>query len=532
MTAIGEKIQSPVVRYRKGVRLPVPFELRRSLRADIGLIEFDLKQRQEKILPIKDGMGWGVAVNSTWTQMLCELIREFERVANYQNDGSWKVPLAKFIDLSSQELDAPEVWTKLREAIYLNIDLLSGWRWCPKRYFASSMPIYRKDGKYFAKSPEGEEAEVIGGKTAIEERLDFIADAITRHGGLLHECLRLLALANTERLFQVYPGRFPKSLRIELGESDSGTFFLHWRWNLRWPYTMQPTDWRPDDNYCDPQWLANDLLAFFAEKEVTDTRDEVQPPDPALVEKWANEFRDAKRQMSFALESRLQIGKNSEAWLAFRGHTYRWRNRTQNAYPIIITAYAAGESDRDVVARTFKFMSHLTFQFDAGIECEFWVGSMSSFNPAVSNPFRQGYSSVPDGIFEETHGTDIKRLDLALSLYREGISSNSIFYQMLSYFKVVQLAFNDKRKLVDGWIEKNSTKTLAFKESNFQMDLAKSGWTVSQYLYEASRNSIAHVNLGSKGVADPDNIDDHRRVSVARPLVRQLAQEAIKQGLF
>lgn len=533
MSAKPAEVNTPVVRYRKGTLLRVPFDLISTLKSDIGLVKLDLKQRQEKVQALKDGMGWGIAVESTWTQFLNELIQEYERASRDRKDQAWRELLGQLIELAYQDCSAETTWPKIRDFLYANIDRLSGWHWCAKWTFADSMGVYRQDGEYFGKSEEGEAEIVYGAKTAVEERLDFIADSISGYGGLLNLCLKALALINVEKRFRTEPAAFPSSLRIELGESDHHTSFIYWRWDLRWPYTLRPTAWRPNDNHCDPHWLANDLLAYVAEQEVAVSSTDVAPPAPALVEKWAKEFRDAKQQLSFALETRLQIGKESEAWLEFRGHVYRWRNRTANSYPIAISVYGKGETDRDVALRTFRFLSHLSFQFGEGIECNFWVGSMSRFNPAVSNPFKQGASGVPEGVFREIQGKDAKRLDLALSLYREGISSNSTFYQMLSYFKVVQLAFNEKRKLVDAWIDTNAPKTWAYKESNFQVDLSKSGMTLSGYLHEASRNAIAHVNLGSKkSVVDPDDVDHHRRVHSVLPLVRQLAQEAIKQGLF
>lgn len=533
MSAKPEEPKTPIVRYRKGTLLRVPFDLIKALQADIGLIKLDLKQRQEKVQALKDGMGRGVAVESTWTQLLNELIQEYERASRDRKDEAWREVLRQFLELAYEDAPAEKTWPKVREFLYANIDQLSGWKWCAKRLFAGSMGVFRRDGKYFVKSEEGEAEIVYGAKTAVEERLDFTADSISSYGGLLNLCLKALALVNSEKRFRADPAAFPSSLRIELGESDHHTSFIYWRWDLRWPYTLRPTAWRPNDNHCDPQWLANDLLGYVAEREVADSSTDISPPALALVEKWAKQFGKAKQQLSFALETRLNFGKESEAWLEFRGHTYRWINRTSNSYPIAISTHAADEADRDVVLRTFKFLSHLSFQFDEGIECDFWVGTMSRFSPAVSNPFKQGSSGVPEGVFQETKGKDPKRLDFALSLYREGTSSNSVFYKMMSYFKVIQLAFGEKRKLVDAWIDANAPKTWAYKQSNFQADLAKSGLTLSEHLYEASRNAIAHVNLGSKkSVVDPDDVEHHRRVHSALPLVRQLAQEAIKQGLF
>ena len=73
----------------------------------------------------------------------------------------------------------------------------------------------------------------------------------------------------------------------------------------------------------------------------------------------------------------------------------------------------------------------------------------------------------------------------------------------------------------------------SFNNEYFQKDLQSFGRGVTAYLYEANRNAIAHVNLESgKEVVDPDNIQHLRRVNSALDLIEELAEKAIKSGLF
>jgi hypothetical protein len=237
---------------------------------------------------------------------------------------------------------------------------------------------------------------------------------------------------------------------------------------------------------------------------------------------------------SFALVTDLRIGDELEAWFDFRGHKYRWINATASSYPVLIATYADGERDNDVELRAFKAMSHLSFVFDASIEIHGWVGSINRFNPAISNSWRRGYSQqVPDGYFQEVKGKDQARLDFALSLYREGVSSGSPFYSFLNFYKIIQFAFRENPRPIITWIDANAPKMSSFKDEHFQKDFAAFGKTVSDYLWEANRNAIAHVNLASgKEVVDPDNVTHLRRVNSALNLIKDLAQEAIKTGLF
>ncbi len=468
---------------------------------------------------------------ATWSPLLSELIQEFERISN-GSDESWRPVLTEYLQLISQDKESSEIWPQLQEFIHKNIDILSGYQWNFRPHFFSK-DIYRRNGQYFMKEGE-EEVMVHGAKTALEERVDYISNSITVERGLLHSSLKVFALTNIERLTHYKPDVFPTSVNIVLGESNHYTHFLCWDWAVKWPYQMRPLKWRPDDNYCDSNWLAADLVTYISEKENLIVDTDILKPDPSLAEKWGETFGKAQQMYSFSLETDLQIGEGIEAWIDFRGHKYRWVNGNNSSYPVLISSYADGKNDKDVELRSFKFISHLSFVFEKRIEIDGWVGTINRFNPATSNPRRRNFFEVvPEGYFREVQGTNQERLDFALSLYREGVSSSSPFYKFLNFYKIIQFAFGEKSGPITSWIEKTALQLPSYNDVYFQKDFVSFNGTVTDYLYEAGRNAIAHVNLGSgKEVIDPDNITHLRRINTAIHLIHDLARKAIESGLF
>ncbi len=520
-----------VIRYRKGTQRHVPLNLLAQLKENLGLVHLSKQERYKRVHSIKDALGWRISVEATWKQFLSELVEEFERTSDGK-DESWRPVLGQYVQFICQDKTACEVWPQLRDYIYNNVEMFSGWRWNHRR-FPLLHGIYRKDGQYFTMEKD-KEIRVLGAKTMLEEQWDYYSHSITGERGLLHLCLKVFALTNIQRLSHLNADIFPQSVKIVLGESDHSTHFLHWRWEVKWPYEMRPLNWRPDNNYCDPNWLSADLATYISEKEKLEVEPGFATADPSLVQKWTEAFGKATQMYSFALETDLCIGDNLETWIDFRGHKYRWVNGTASSYPVLIATYADGETNVDVELRSFKAMSHFSFVFDRKIEIDGWVGSINRYNPAISNPRRRNFFEVvPEGYFQEVKGKNQEHLDFALSLYREGMSSSSPFYRFLNFYKIIQFAFHEKPSKITSWIESNAPSLFSFNNDHFQRDFSAFGGTVTSYLYEANRNAIAHVNLASgKEVVDPDNVLHLRRVNSALYLIKDLAQEAIKSGQF
>jgi len=118
----------------------------------------------------------------------------------------------------------------------------------------------------------------------------------------------------------------------------------------------------------------------------------------------------------------------------------------------------------------------------------------------------------------------------ALALYREGLSTNAVAYQSLSFFKVLNL-FKSGNKEQAGWIDENWEKAVradvrkAF-EKNWQ-GATKDHPTIGRYLIYRNRSAIAHAFDGNQSF-NPDDWSQVKRLGSEVEVVRSLAYFAIR----
>lgn len=537
MSDLTKPLQTPAkqetifIRYRKGTVLPVPPNPAAKIREAADLLDDD-GALKASILEMTDWCGWGIAAESTWAQVVWEIMRDLNGTVPTDR-AKWVPPIQAYLRQSSDlAVPASDRWRRAKEQLHENIDVLSGWQTSPYRQFATTSRIYRQNGAYFEKRG-GETFEIYGSKTALEERADYIAGSLGASYGALRGLVKVFALCNLQDAFEKRPEDFPKGTRVVLSESDHWTTFRHWEWVLRWPYELRPTRWRPSDNYCDPDWLANDMCTFVSEAENLFHNDDHISRSPALHGRWTETFGKSSRQTGFTLETNLRLGSDEEEWLEFRGHIYRWINPTAALCPALVATHAPGERGEDVVGRAFQFISHLSFQTDHGIAVEFWVEGAAGLNPIAIKPKREGSSGYPAGVFTEVRATSKETIDLALSFYREGASSPSPYYAFLNFYKVVYLPGETSQKVKD-WINAEAMKMRNLPELD-QTELRDTyHGDVERYLRKSSRNAMAHVDLkgAEGGILSPDNLDDQRKIRKDLNFMRELARHAIDSGVF
>lgn len=120
---------------------------------------------------------------------------------------------------------------------------------------------------------------------------------------------------------------------------------------------------------------------------------------------------------------------------------------------------------------------------------------------------------------------------LALAFYREGLTLNSVAYQCLSFFKILNILLPDS-KTQKAWIDANiadARKREAFRtqdwEKNAGFDPAND--TAGNYLYVSNRCAIAHAHADP--LIDPDDPGDRQRLANDLPMVRTLAEHFIEK---
>lgn len=148
--------------------------------------------------------------------------------------------------------------------------------------------------------------------------------------------------------------------------------------------------------------------------------------------------------------------------------------------------------------------------------------------PKYQIPF--GYSptdTFPNEILEITD----EKAKLAAALYREGRSLNSVPFQFLSYFKILNIFWNDKKQngknlLVEGL--RNALPDLT-EESCIKRikEIQQKEGNPAEYLYKSGRCAVAHAH--SDPIVDPDDVTDLRRLSEDLWLMQNLAAYLIER---
>ncbi|RQV96947.1 hypothetical protein EH220_05130 [bacterium] len=169
-----------------------------------------------------------------------------------------------------------------------------------------------------------------------------------------------------------------------------------------------------------------------------------------------------------------------------------------------------------------RFLSALSWVKGWGIEVLSVMGCGSDLmrvgkhrNLIKSPDFRVDYLPNPND----------ERARLALALYREGMTVNSIPYKFLSFYKIINilLANGDQQKK---WIN-NQVPLLHIKDQRLSKSLASiTDSDIGNHIYVSGRCAIAHAY--STPVVNPDKPDDTRRLENELFLIQVLAERLIE----
>ncbi len=126
---------------------------------------------------------------------------------------------------------------------------------------------------------------------------------------------------------------------------------------------------------------------------------------------------------------------------------------------------------------------------------------------------------------------------VALWIYREAMSSKSIFYEFLCYARIINLVSSDWKQQVV-WINNNMQYISAQNKDEIQNEVDKKfqqdptqPQTMWDHLYVSWRCAIAHASPWLDKVADSDNFEDYNRIYRDLEVVRELAKLFINKEL-
>lgn len=220
------------------------------------------------------------------------------------------------------------------------------------------------------------------------------------------------------------------------------------------------------------------------------------------------------------------IWPDKETKVQFGGHELILRPATRDTEQSIHIALL-GISNVEATTLVNRFLSILTWCDGQGMENLYgWSG-----NPIpVSVPRRSrslGSSTSFPFCRAEEHDPKVR---LALALYREGKTINSIPFAFLSYFKVLNVFWKDKyinqknemveglRVVIDNVTDPNALKRIA--------ELLQTQTDVAYYLYQSGRCAVAHAYCNP--IADPDDVSDLHRLSQDMCIMEAVAEFLIE----
>lgn len=178
-----------------------------------------------------------------------------------------------------------------------------------------------------------------------------------------------------------------------------------------------------------------------------------------------------------------------------------------------------------------RFLSRLAWSRNGGVVELFFIGSNNPARPgsmgrgtygtsgwAAVQPWDYLYLPVPRSAEAE----------LALALYREGLSVNSVPFSFLSFFKILNIRFSAGASQKD-WINRNQKALWCNSAVDRLKELQRSESDIGAYLYHQGRCAVAHAN-GSP-VVNPDLYGDKRRLELDLPLIKEITAHFIEKEL-
>ena len=530
------RVTSPFVRYRHGTEIRVEADVKPVLRPLLEQLKVQPDHHAtfwNSIKDIADGAGAGVAAESTWAAALRELFTAFER--EHTLEEQTKQPLVAMLEILLSDKPMHELWDTVKAHLTANADALSGWHELKRIRGVSFFGNVQRasDGTYYYVSDAGEKIQIIGAKTAAEERFEYISgDSMSRYGRI-GSIFRLISLLDIAEQYVRHPEHFNDRIVCLLPDDSHWTAYLQWSWHVRSLYHHVPTPWKPRSNFSDPEWLAADLLGAFPDARDLST-ESISPPQDRNLMQFQEASTENPYQYDLALQTDLFLGENPEVWFDFAGRKVRWINGTRFVYPTLTVWARTGEECSEI---TRRFLSVLVKEAKTSVIEIAGVGSNAHYYPMIRQPRTIGGLGLdPRYLLTEDTSKFSDQKWLALALYREGVNSGSVYYSLLCFYKILELAFHDKEAQIASWIDTNIDTVAQRRDAKWKQEVLSKGRAASTHFKDARRHAVAHIGTGGKlksgaAGANPDDPAHYRAFSKDLPIIRELAEMVIERKI-
>jgi len=183
-----------------------------------------------------------------------------------------------------------------------------------------------------------------------------------------------------------------------------------------------------------------------------------------------------------------------------------------------------GLSFNEGAALIYRLLSRLTWWLNGGVVEIHIGGSNDPERPGLMGQGTygtSGWSQVEPWDYIYLPKPSTEKGELALALYREAMSLNSVPYTFLGFFKIISI-LSSSGIAQKKWINNNLHRVKYDPAINSLNKLKKTKTDVGSYLYHQGRCAVAHAF--SKNIINPDNFDDKRRLEDDLELMKALAE--------
>jgi hypothetical protein len=529
----SENTPTIFVRFRSGNRLDVEPDIAQKIRDIRNQLLANRDHRvvfRDKIIRSHDITPNTIQPECTWYAAVKEIFDAFENREPISDE--LRLLLLNLLELLGKRRDIKNRWPQIRSFLLENIDRLTSWDENRSLENLMHREVQRdRNGKYYTLE-NGQRIEIIGLKTLPEEKYERIADAATNPYRPLGKILRLISLIDIAAHYLNNPSVFSNSVVCSLPENDYDTAFSHWRW-----YGLNGADWvpvpwqLPNSAVSNPEWLATDLLLKYSESAGLLPNYEPQQivSDDSLA-KYQATFLRFTRSYEVSLDTDLYIGPDKDYYFDFEDRTVRWVNGTNFMRPVLTVPCDEEYPEGQAIAK--RFLSVLVKETGMPIVELFSVGVPRRYDPTIVSPRTNGGLQLEgQGLITDDTATYSPTRWTALGLYQEGVNAKSPYYAFLSFYKIIELAFNRNANQIKTFINTNIAPLTSRMGSNWMQETLANGKTAYNHLYGSRRCAVAHISATGQPIIDPNNSDDYLMFDKDLPIIRGLVDELFRQAL-
>jgi hypothetical protein len=471
---------------------------------------------------IEEGFVGGILTvlpHSWWFHFLLQYIDYFRN--NFSEPKEMETSAIEILRLII-EARPSEAWSLILQLVIKDIDNLSGWSKSWIKESAEQRNVTKgHDGNYYCKDFNGTLIQIVGATTTPETHIDFITDQILRGYGCLRQIFNVFSVFAIADEFVEHRSSFPRSLKAVLEEPKFQN--TSHRWQLMQYERTRSIRWRPLSNFCDPEWLAGDMLA-----RITDTLD--RDAWQQRLEKYGTTpsrlDHDCKWQTDYVLDSVISVGKEEEIYFKFENRTFRWINGTAESRALISVGVNELGNHKAEDESLNRLLSVLVWEHRQPIVKRDGIGGPKRPLPLTwGSRSSFGLQIDPQYLFGKTGIYSDERW-LALALYKEGVNSSSVFYRFLNFWKILEVALKNKN---DRWRWINLEAPNLSLHTDRIKQITTINADIAEYLDYSGRCAIAHVFR--RPIVNPDDYEDYVRISQDVRIVEELARKAVNQFL-